>query len=67
MDNVVEVEMVLPDGEIVRLLDREGEEQSERGRELWWAFRGAGVTIGIVTKLRVKAFKVPLVYSGNLI
>lgn len=70
MDNVVEVELVVPDGRIIHLCEEdertEGEEAREK-RELWWAFRGAGITVSIVTRIRVKAYQVGLVYSGNLI
>lgn len=74
MDNVTEAELVLMDGRIMHLSSEdEREEQADESeevkekRDLWWAFRGAGITIGIVTRIRVKAFKVGLVYSGNLI
>lgn len=80
MDNVVEVEMVLADGRIVYLhppseedstdsttIQAELTEEEIEQRDLWWAFRGAGTTLGIVTRLRAKAFKVGLVFSGNVI
>ena len=45
LDHLVEVELVLPDGEIVRLSDdSQGEEA-----ELWWAVRGCAPCFGIVT------------------
>ncbi|KAK4705751.1 hypothetical protein P7C70_g451, partial [Phenoliferia sp. Uapishka_3] len=64
MDNVTEAEIVLPDGRIIFLNE---DVKSEEERDLWWAFRGAGLAMGIVTRLRVKAFRVGLVFSGNLI
>lgn len=73
MDNVVEAEMVLPDGRIIYLREMSeqpplGETEEDREmRELWWAFRGAGTTMGIITRVRAKAFQTGLVYSGNLI
>ncbi|KAL8286269.1 hypothetical protein RQP46_004757 [Phenoliferia psychrophenolica] len=65
MDNVVEAEVVLPDGRIVYLTEED--DMSDEMKDLWWAFRGAGVAMGIVTRLRVKAYRVGLVFSGNLI
>lgn len=72
MDNVVEAEMVLPDGRIfyLREIDEERDDDSDEiqeMREMWWAFRGAGLTFGIITRVRVKAYHTGLVYSGNLI
>ncbi|WWD18528.1 hypothetical protein CI109_102981 [Kwoniella shandongensis] len=71
MDNVVEAEMVLADGRIVWVGqggakggDWKDEEDPE---EVWWAIRGAGAVIGVVTRLRAKAFYLPSVYAGNLI
>ena len=72
MDNVVEVEMVLPSGQILYLKEmgevQEGEdEETQEMRRMWWAYRGAGLALGIVTRVRAKAFHIGLVYSGNLI
>lgn len=71
MDNVVEVEMVLADGRIMYLTEPSTQEpvtaEEKEQCDLWWAFKGAGTALGIVTRLRAKAFKVGLVYSGNLI
>lgn len=72
MDNVVEVEMVMPDGRIVYLqeMGEEGSDESaevQEKRELWWAYRGAGLALGIITRVRAKAYHTGLVYSGNLI
>lgn len=81
MDNVTEVELVLPDGRVVYLsppvsesnpgspVDGASDEtqSTTEEEELWWAFRGAGLALAIVTRVRVKAFRVGLVYSGNLI
>ena len=76
MDNVVEAEVVLPDGRIVYLSDSIDEQaqrenlspdEVEELKDLWWAFRGAGVAMGIITRVRCHAFKVGPVYSGNLI
>ena len=72
MDNVVEVEMVLPSGRILYLKEmgevQEGEdEETQEMRRMWWAYRGAGLALGIITRVRAKAFHIGLVYSGNLI
>lgn len=78
MDNVVEAEFVLPDGRIVYLrqplpeaelegLDADALAAEKEQHELWWMFRGAGLAFGVLTSVRCKAFRVPLVYSGNLI
>ena len=72
MDNVVEVEMVLPSGRILYLKEmgevQEGEdEETQEMRRMWWAYRGAGLALGIITRVRAKAFHTGLVYSGNLI
>jgi hypothetical protein len=55
---VVDVEN--PDG-------TKGELTEQEGKDLWFAIRGAGTTMGIATKYRAKAFHVPVVYAGNLI
>lgn len=60
IDNVVEMEMVLADGRIVVVSE-------EEHPELWWAIRGAGPAFGIITRYKVKAFPVPVVFAGNLI
>lgn len=65
MDNVVAAEMVLSDGRVVHLTE-EYEKGSEE-EELWWAFRGVGPALGVVTKVRCKAWKVGLVHAANII
>ncbi|KAF9262681.1 hypothetical protein L218DRAFT_903717 [Marasmius fiardii PR-910] len=60
IDNVVEVEMVLADGRIV-IVNR------HEHSDLFWAIRGAGSAFGVVTRYKVKAFPVPVVFAGNLI
>ncbi|PFH52198.1 hypothetical protein AMATHDRAFT_46553 [Amanita thiersii Skay4041] len=60
IDNLVEVEMVLADGRIVVV--------SENNHpDLWWALRGAGVTLGIATRFKARAYPVPVVFAGNLL
>ncbi|KAG6849356.1 hypothetical protein H0H93_009139 [Arthromyces matolae] len=60
IDNLVEVEMVLADGRIVIV-------NEEEHPDLWWAIRGAGPTLGIVTRYKAKAYPVPVVFAGNLL
>jgi len=60
IDNLVEAEVVLADGQIVMASEAENP-------DLWWALRGAGSAFGIVTRYKAKAFPVPVVYAGNLI
>ncbi|GLB37918.1 putative oxygen-dependent FAD-linked oxidoreductase family protein [Lyophyllum shimeji] len=60
IDNLVEVEMVLADGRIVIVNERDYP-------DLWWALRGAGSVLGVATRYKAKAFPVPVVFAGNLI
>ncbi|KAG6883137.1 hypothetical protein C0993_007652 [Termitomyces sp. T159_Od127] len=39
----------------------------EEHPDLWWAIRGAGPALGIVTRYKAKAYPVPVVFAGNLI
>lgn len=66
LDNLLEVEIVTADGR-VRVLNEKSAENSSEDGELWWAVRGAAPCFGVVTRLSVKAYPVPSVYSGNLI
>lgn len=71
MDNIVEAEVVLADGRIVWVgaEGRHGGEwkEGESPSDLWYALRGAGPTLGIVTRFRAKAFYLPSVYAGYFI
>jgi FAD/FMN-containing dehydrogenase len=60
IDNLVEVEMVLADGRIVVVSEKEHP-------DLWWALRGAGPAFGIATRYKAKAYPIPVVFAGNLI
>ncbi|KAG8976620.1 hypothetical protein FRC05_003459 [Tulasnella sp. 425] len=60
VDALVEVEMVLADGSIIVVNEREHP-------DLWWAVRGAGTAFGIATKYKAKAYPIPIVYAGNII
>ncbi|ORX40036.1 hypothetical protein BD324DRAFT_616012 [Kockovaella imperatae] len=71
MDNVVEAEIVLADGRIVWVGEggkHAGQwKKDEDPNDLWWALRGAGSIMGIITRFRAKAHYLPSVYAGNLI
>lgn len=70
MDCVVEAEVVLADGRIVWVGQdgHDGEfKDDEKPDDLWWAIRGAGSALGVVTRIRSKAYYVPSVYAGNFI
>ncbi|TFK65552.1 hypothetical protein BDN72DRAFT_845354 [Pluteus cervinus] len=60
IDNLVEVEMVLADGQIVVVNENEHP-------DLWWAVRGAGPALGVATRYKARAFPVPVVFAGNII
>ena len=45
----------------------EGKLTEQEGKDLWFAIRGAGTTMGIATRYRAKAFHIPVVFAGNLI
>ena len=77
-DNLVEAEMVLADGQIVVVNEEDDPGEcatvylslylADRSiQDLWWAMRGAGPAFGIVTRYKVKAYPVPIVFAGNLI
>ncbi|KAG8896503.1 hypothetical protein FRC00_005846 [Tulasnella sp. 408] len=60
VDALVEVEMVLADGRIITVNEREHP-------DLWWAVRGAGSAFGIAIRYKAKAYPIPVVYAGNII
>ncbi|KAK7033819.1 FAD-binding PCMH-type domain-containing protein [Favolaschia claudopus] len=60
IDNLVEVEMVTADGKVIIVNEHEYP-------DLWWALRGAGPALGVVTRYKAKAFPVPVVFAGNLL
>ncbi|WVR06442.1 hypothetical protein IAU60_003473 [Kwoniella sp. DSM 27419] len=71
VDNIVEVEIVLADGRIVWVGENGASggdwKEGEDPKEIWWAIKGAGAILGVVTRFRAKAFYTPSVYAGNLI
>ncbi|KAJ7721491.1 hypothetical protein B0H16DRAFT_1602527 [Mycena metata] len=60
IDNLVEAEVVTADGQI-RIVNK------EEHPDLWWGLRGAGTSLGIVTRYKARAFPVPVVFAGNLL
>lgn len=57
IDNLLEVEMVLADGQIVTANTRQNE-------DLFWAVRGGGGNFGVVTSFLYRAHPVHTVYAG---
>ncbi|KAN0125501.1 hypothetical protein V8E52_000708 [Russula decolorans] len=60
IDNLVEAEVVLTDGSIVIVNEKEHP-------DLWWGLRGAGPALCIATRYKARAYPVPAVFAGNLI
>ncbi|KAG8903742.1 hypothetical protein FRB99_002833 [Tulasnella sp. 403] len=70
VDALVEVEIVLADGRIVVVNEKEHPGKGvnkPHGLHLWWAIRGAGPAFGVVTRYRAKAYPIPVVFAGNII
>lgn len=60
VDSLVEAEVVLADGRIVIINEKEYE-------DLWWGLRGSGSALCIATRYKARAYPVPVVFAGNLI
>ncbi|KAL0955622.1 hypothetical protein HGRIS_001855 [Hohenbuehelia grisea] len=60
IDNLVEVELVLADGRIIIVNEKDYP-------DLWWAIRGGGPAFGVATRYKAKAYPVPVVFAGNLL
>ena len=78
IDNVVEMEMVLWDGRIVIVNEKEHPGivtilniclswSHSTNTDLWWAVRGAGPAFGVATRYKARAYPVPLVFAGNIV
>jgi hypothetical protein len=59
-NSVTAIELVTPDGELVRA-------DADQNQELFWALRGGGGNFGIVTAIEMRMFRVDHMYAGWLI
>jgi FAD/FMN-containing dehydrogenase len=57
---VTAVELVTADGRLVHA-------DAEHEPDLFWAVRGAGANVGIVTAIEMRLFDVPSVYAGQMV
>ncbi|KAH9980662.1 hypothetical protein BJV74DRAFT_855752 [Russula compacta] len=60
VDSLVEAEVVLADGSIIIVNEKEHP-------DLWWGLRGSGPALCIATRYKARAYPVPVVFAGNLI
>jgi hypothetical protein len=58
-NSVTAAELVTPDGQLVRA-------DPEHEPDLFWAVRGGGGSVGVVTALEMKLYPVPELYAGVL-
>lgn len=58
-NGVTEAEIVTPDGQLVRA-------DSDHEPDLFWAVRGGGGSVGVVTALQMLLYPVPELYAGVL-
>jgi FAD/FMN-containing dehydrogenase len=56
-NHVVAIEVVTPDGRLVRA-------DHEHEADLFWALRGGGGSFGVVTAIEVRLFELPELYAG---
>lgn len=59
-NSITAIELVTPDGELVRA-------DAEQNHELFWALRGGGGNFGIVTAIEMRMYRVDDMYAGWLI
>jgi hypothetical protein len=59
-NSVTAIELVTPDGELVRA-------DADQNQELFWALRGGGGNFGIVTAIEMRMYRVEHMYAGWLI
>ncbi|MGH3431466.1 MAG: FAD-binding oxidoreductase [Thermocrispum sp.] len=59
-DSMLSAEVVTTDGELVKANDDEH-------ADLFWALRGGGASLGIVTSLRFRLYPLEKVYGGNML
>jgi FAD/FMN-containing dehydrogenase len=80
IDSLVEAEVVLADGRIAIVNEKEHEGELppvqslvshacayEENGDLWWGLRGSGSALCIATRYKARAYPVPVVFAGNLI
>uniref|UniRef100_A0A0G4FSY9 FAD-binding PCMH-type domain-containing protein n=1 Tax=Chromera velia CCMP2878 TaxID=1169474 RepID=A0A0G4FSY9_9ALVE len=66
VDNLVEVEIVTPGGEVLRLPSDSGAPGAPF--DLWWACRGSAANFGVVTRVSVRAFPVgPVLFAQRVV
>lgn len=63
LDHLVEVEMVLASGDVVRLSDKSQGEEAE----LWWAARGAAPAFGTITSVTLRTDEQGPVFVDRLV
>jgi len=63
LDHLVEVELVLPSGEIVTLSEGSTGHQAD----LWWAVRGCAPPFGVVTSVRMRTHEQGQVFVDRLV
>jgi FAD/FMN-containing dehydrogenase len=59
IDNVLAADVVTADGELRRV-------DAETERDLFWAIRGGGGNVGVVTRFRYRLVELPEIYGGLL-